>query len=69
MAVQSVKQRISGLTSSLDKQELFQLVDSLRTDLETLRVQLNTHVHGGVTVGAGSTAVPTTTIASLNTQP
>jgi len=69
MPTQSVAQRIGGMSAGIDKNELLPLVLSLRSDLEALRALFNAHVHGGVTVGAGNTAVSTTTAPALNTIP
>jgi GpV Apex motif len=68
MAVESIKLRVNSLAPKDDNIQLRILYESLRVDLEALRVQLNTHVHSGITAGGANTAVPTTTIASLNTQ-
>lgn len=65
---ESIGQRMNAIADHEAAQELRFLIDSLRADVEAIRVQLNTHIHSGVTVGAGNTAAPTTTIAALNTQ-
>ena len=66
---ESVANRTNNMHNHKDADELYQLVLSLRNDVESLRVLLNTHVHSGVTAGAANTAVPTTTLAALNTTP
>lgn len=69
MPLESVTQRTNKLPDKVTAQELFMLLTDMRTDLETLRVQVNTHVHSGVTTGASNSGAPTTTIASLTTRP
>lgn len=67
---ESVKQRIvGGMEPGQNEYNLYQLVVALQADLVALQTQLNTHVHSGVTAGGANTAVPTTTLATLNTQP
>jgi hypothetical protein len=67
---ESVKQRINSSIEPGQKQyHLYQMIESLRIDLAALQTQLNTHVHSGVTAGGANTAAPTTTLATLNTQP
>lgn len=68
MPLESVTQRTNKIPDQVTRQELFMLLTDMRADLETLRVQLNTHVHSGVTAGAGNTGAPTTTVAALTTR-
>jgi len=69
MPLESITQRTNKIPDHVTRGELYMLLTDMRSDLETLRVFCNTHVHGGVTTGAGNTAVPTTTISSLTTRP
>lgn len=63
---QSINQRINHIANRPDIDELRPLLVSILTDLAALRTLLNTHVHSGVTVGAGNTGVPTVTAAALD---
>lgn len=65
---ESIKQRMRAVPSDVTARELFALYNAILVDLAAIRTLLNTHVHGGVTVGAGNTGVPTTTAAALQTQ-
>lgn len=69
MPTQSVAQRTGAIPSGLAAFELYQLVLSLRNDVEALRLIVNSHVHSGVTVGAGNTGALVTPAAALNTVP
>jgi len=66
---ESVVQRANAMSDAISRSEAYALLEAIRTDLETLRAQLNSHVHSGVTAGAANTGAPTTTVASLETQP
>jgi predicted DNA-binding protein len=66
---ESVVQRTNAMSDSISRGEVYYLLEAIRTDLEALRSLLNTHVHSGVTAGGANTGAPTTTIASLETQP
>lgn len=66
---ESVVQRTNAMSDAISRSEVYALLEAIRTDLETLRVQLNTHVHSGVTAGGANTGAPTTTISSIETQP
>ena len=68
---ESLKQRSAGAVPSEGTDELFIVLRAVQADIEQLRALLATHIHSGVTVGAGNTGAPTTTIAStaLNLQP
>lgn len=66
---ESVVQRANAMSDAISRGEVYALLEAMRTDLETLRAQLNSHVHSGVTAGAANTGAPTSTVASLETQP
>lgn len=67
----SVRQSQSGNYSTQSIDDLYRLFREVQADIEQLRALLATHVHSGVTVGAGNTGAPTVTIAAtaLNTLP
>jgi len=67
---ESVKQRVvGGMSPGQSNYHLYQLIVAIQADLVALQTQLNTHVHSGITTGASNSAAPTTTLATLNTQP
>jgi hypothetical protein len=66
---ESVAQRTAALAQHVDAEQLYKLLTQIQADLAALRAQVNAHVHSGVTAGAANTGAPTTTLASLNTQP
>lgn len=56
---QSITQRLNAAGFSRQQaKELAALFEQIRQDVETLRLAHNTHTHGGVTAGAGTSAVP-----------
>lgn len=67
----SVRQSQSGNYSNQSIDDLYRLFREIQADLEQLRALLATHIHSGVTTGAGNSGAPTVTIAAsaLNTQP
>lgn len=67
----SIKQSQSGNVSTQVVDDLYRLLREAQADIEALRALLASHVHSGVTVGAGSTGAATTSIAAtaLNLQP
>lgn len=65
---ESIKQRLQAVPSDITARELAALYNTILVDLAAIRTLLNTHVHSGVTVGAGDTGAPTTTAAALQTQ-
>lgn len=68
MANESIKTRVSKVPDQLTGVELAALLNSILTDLAALRIAVNAHTHGGVTVGAGSTGVANAdTMGALNT--
>lgn len=66
-----LKQSQSGDQSNQHTDMLYRALRDVQADIEALRALLASHVHSGVTVGAGSTGAATTSIAStaLNVQP
>lgn len=76
--MEQVSQRMGAMPETRGNRELRKLVDSLVTDLETLRTQFNqlrtdynAHVHGGVAAGSANTTATTGTTATavtLNTK-
>ena len=66
---ESINQRMVKVPDELTSREIRQLFVSILADLQTLQSALNTHTHGGVTVGAGTSgAANAGTVSSLNTQ-
>ena len=74
---ESISQRMAKVPDTLTERELRNLLNSVLTDLTSLKTQFNqlrtdfnAHTHGGVTTGAGTSSAPTATTAtavSLNT--
>ena len=74
---ESIAVRTSKLPDLLTSRELTALLNSVLTDLTTvkaqfnqLRTDFNAHVHGGITAGAANSSAPTATTATavaLNT--
>lgn len=62
----SVKEQFA-LTNDQQIAYLRRLIDDMRLDLSEIRSVLNTHVHGGVSTGAGNSGAPTTTVGPLRT--
>jgi hypothetical protein len=67
----SIRQSQAGNIASQSIDDLYRALRDVQADLEQLRALLATHVHSGVTTGAGNSGAPTVTIAAaaLNTQP
>lgn len=63
----SVIRQLNAMPGHRDTGALFPLIDDIRLDLDALRTLLNTHVHSGVTAGAGNTGVTTTLATALRT--
>jgi hypothetical protein len=69
MAAESIGQRInaSGLDAGTQRQ-ILALLNSLLVDVQALKTALNTHTHGGITTGAGTSGVANAaTVGTLNT--
>lgn len=64
-----VSQRLGLLTPTEDHQDIRLLLAAVQADLAALRTWANTHVHSGITAGAANSAVATTLVPALNTQP
>lgn len=60
-----LQNRLKVLDGQANKQ-VYDLLKAILIDIDSLRQQINTHVHGGITAGAANTAVPTTTVATNN---
>lgn len=54
---ESIKERTSAHNPEITPQDVRYLLEAILADLAALRVALNAHTHGGVTVGAGTTGV------------
>lgn len=66
----SIAQRMNGMVPNKDVEDIRVLLTAIRADLEALRVALNTHTHGGITAGAGTSgAANAATVASLTLLP
>lgn len=66
---ESIKQRMANIPDSITDRELRALLVSILTDLTALRTAVNTHTHGGITTGAGTSGVANAaTMGTLNTQ-
>lgn len=69
MAAESITQRVNltGLDAGTARQ-IAALLQSVLTDLAAIKLALNTHTHGGITTGAGTSAVANAaTVGTLNT--
>lgn len=51
--------------SRTTEQQISFILTAIQTDLSNLVQAINNHTHGGVTVGAGSTAVPNATAGTV----
>lgn len=75
---EKIAHRFKAMQPTTTKREMQAVLESVVTDLETLRTQFNqlrtdfnAHVHGGITAGAANSSAPTATTATavvLNTQ-
>ncbi len=65
---QSVIQQLNAAGFSRQQSKaLAALLEQVRQDIESTRLQLNAHVHSGVTAGGANTAAPTTTLGTDGT--
>ena len=65
---ESINQRMVAVPDLLTSDEIRQLLNSVLTDLASLRTALNAHTHGGITAGAGTSGVANaSTMGTLNT--
>ena len=65
---ESILVRTSKVPDILTMREVAALFNSILTDLAAIKTSINTHTHGGVTVGAGSTGVANVApMGTLNT--
>jgi len=65
---ESIVVRTNAMPDDLTAGELYQLMQSVLTDLAALRTALNAHTHGGITTGAGTSGVANaSTMGTLNT--
>lgn len=66
---ESIKVRMAQVPDELTSREIRALFDTILTDLAALRTAVNTHTHGGVTTGAGTSGAPNAnTAGALTTQ-
>jgi hypothetical protein len=67
---ESINQRVVYIPDDLTSQELRPLLQSILTDLTAIKTAINTHTHGGITTGAGTSGVANAaTMGTLNTLP
>jgi GpV Apex motif len=65
---ESIVVRTNAMPDDLTAGELYQLMQSVLTDLAALRTALNAHTHGGITTGSGTSGVANaSTMGTLNT--
>jgi hypothetical protein len=56
------------MSDDLTANELYQLMQSVLTDLAALKTAINSHTHGGITTGSGTSGVANaSTMGTLNT--
>ncbi|CAB4130581.1 hypothetical protein UFOVP123_16 [uncultured Caudovirales phage] len=65
---ESIVVRTNAMPDDLTAGELYQLMQSVLTDLAALKTAINSHTHGGITTGAGTSGVANAaTMGTLNT--
>ena len=65
---ESIVTRTNAMPDDLTAGELYQLMQSVLTDLAALRTAINAHTHGGITTGSGTSGVANaSTMGTLNT--
>lgn len=66
---QSINVRMAKLPDELTSRELRPLLQAILADLAAIRTAVNTHTHGGVTTGSGTSgAANAGTVGTLTTQ-
>jgi hypothetical protein len=65
---ESINQRLAAAPDDLTAQEIAAVLQSILVDLAALKTAVNTHTHGGITTGAGTSGAPNAnTMGTLNT--
>lgn len=65
---ESINQRLAAAPDDLTAQEIAAVLQSILVDLAALRTAVNSHTHGGITTGAGTSGVANAaTMGTLNT--
>ena len=65
---ESIVVRTNAMPDDLTAGELYQLLQSILTDLTALKTAINSHTHGGITTGSGTSGVANAaTMGNLNT--
>ena len=65
---ESINQRSTFISDDFAANELRALLQSMLTDITALKTAINTHTHGGITTGAGTSGVANAaTMGTLNT--
>lgn len=65
---ESIQQRLAAAPDDLTAQEIAAVLQSILVDLTALKTAINTHTHGGITTGAGTSGVANAaTMGTLNT--
>lgn len=65
---ESINQRLAAVPDDLTGEEIRQVLQSILVDLAALRTAVNSHTHGGITTGAGTSGVANAaTMGTLNT--
>lgn len=65
---ESIVVRTNAMPDDLTAGELYQLMQSVLTDLAALKTAINSHTHGGITTGSGTSGVANAaTMGTLNT--
>ena len=65
---ESINTRTNAMPDDLTAQELQFLLQSILTDLTAIKTAINTHTHGGITTGSGTSgAANANTVGTLNT--
>lgn len=65
---ESINQRSNFISDDFAANEIRALLQSMLTDITALKTALNSHTHGGITTGSGSSGVANAaTMGTLNT--
>lgn len=65
---ESINQRIAAVPDDLTGEEIRQVLQSILIDITALKTAINSHTHGGITTGAGTSGVANAaTMGTLNT--
>lgn len=65
---ESINTRMNAIPDDLSAQEIQALFQSILIDLAAIKTAINSHTHGGITTGAGTSGVANAaTMGTLNT--